>query len=203
MTHPLVYAGWFAAIVILFLLLRWAWARRTLKAEAVEDYAQRRLDRAGTIRNVSAEAFERLFVAAYEPRWALYAAGALAGAAALTYPAIFLLANLWIWGFEASGAGPWFDVGYYPWMFYIFFGLVAIWAICAAVAARLHHLRQPEGFQAALARARGEPLDDVKLPRPRPKWARRAVPNPPGRVRAGSSPGSDGDLVDGADGGGE
>ena len=51
--------------------------------------------------------------------------------------------------------GPWYDVGYWPWMFYIFFGMCGVWAFTAAVVARIHHARAPEPFQAALARAVG------------------------------------------------
>ena len=79
--------------------------------------------------------------------------------------------------------GPWYDAGYYPWMFYMFFGFCLVWALCGAVMARIHHARAPESFNAALARARGEPFDDIVIPRKRPKWAVKAVPDPknPGR----------------------
>ena len=188
MSSPfLLLIGFFSLFSVLF-LVRWAVARHQLTREAAEEFETRKASRPVSVKGVEAETFKSVYVAAHEPRWALYASAALAAALALTYPAVLVLTNLWSWGYaalglEASGDQPWFDVGYYPWMFYMFFGLVAVWALTGAVAARLHHRRAPEAFNAALARARGEPLDDVVIPRQRPKWSplrgqRPAAPKP-------------------------
>ncbi|MFT6461098.1 MAG: hypothetical protein ACJA0Y_000594, partial [Maricaulis maris] len=56
-----------------------------------------------------------------------------------------------------------------------------------AVVARIHHARTPENFNPALARARGEPLDEVAIPRKRPKWAVDALSG----AKSGASPTSD------------
>ncbi|MCW5725563.1 MAG: hypothetical protein KIS81_11495 [Maricaulaceae bacterium] len=155
------------------LIVRWALARAALRAEAAAEYEERLRSRPGTVAGVERTAFIRLYAAAFEPRWALYAAAALAGAVAVTPLALSGLVIVWDALWRLNGAPPLFAAGYYPWMFYMFFAVVGVWALCGWLAARIHHLRAPEPFQAALARARGEPFDAVEIPRPRPKWARR------------------------------
>lgn len=158
--------------------VRWLAARRRLMEDARLEYAERQSSKPGTIRGVDAETFERIYVAAYEPRWALYIAFAIIAAIAVTPLAAIALVSLWPILVMPLDGGPWYEPGYYPWMFYMFFGFCGIWALAGAVVARLHHARAPEPFNPALARARGEPLDDVVIPRPRPKWARQARPDP-------------------------
>lgn len=173
MGNPFVVAAVMAAIAAAGLLLRWLFAVGPLRKEARREYAERQGDRAHTIKDVSEAEFVRIYMGGYAPRWAVYAAGALLGAIVITAPAVVGLVGLWNWLLAVTGAGDIFAPGYYPWMFYMFFGLVGAWAFCGFVAARLHHARAPEPFQAALMRARGESLDDVEIKRPRPKWAKR------------------------------
>lgn len=181
--NPLVLAGIAGLIAAAAFFLRWIASHRRLMEDARAEYRERCESKPATVKGVDAATFERLYVAAYEPRWALYIAFTLILAIAVTPLAGFGLMALWpilVLGLEA---GPWYDVGYYPWMFYMFFGMCGVWAFCGFVVARIHHARSPEPFVPALARARGEPLDDVVIPRKRPKWAVRAVPDPknPGR----------------------
>ena len=160
------------------LLSRWVAARINLAADARAEYAERVLSKPGTIKGVEEAVFVKLYVGAHEPRWALYMPIALLTATLATPLAAIALVAFWPVFTSMLDGGPWYDVGYYPWMFYMFFGFCGLWAFCAAVVARIHHARSPEAFQPALARARGEPLDDVVLKRGRPKWAIKARPNP-------------------------
>lgn len=178
MIGPFGYAALFALTAASAFFLRWLAARRRLTVEAREEYEERVATKAGTVKGVDERAFVRLYVAASEPRWALYAAGALLLAVLITPPAGIGLMLVWpLITQNLLDGGPWYDVGYYPWMFYMFFGMVAVWAVCAASVARIHHARAPEPFNAALARARGEPLDNIEIKRPRPNWAKKARPS--------------------------
>ncbi len=132
------------------------------------------IDRAHTIEGIDEKAFVRIYRDGYAPRWTIYAALTLLAAILITAPAVMGLLGFWNWITALAGASDVFAPGYYPWMFYMFFGLVGAWALCGFVAARFHHQRAPESFNAALMRARGEPLDEVEIRRARPKWARRA-----------------------------
>ena len=183
LTHPFTLAALIALVAAAAFLVRWVAARRRLMEDARIEYAERCESKPATVKGVDAAAFERLYVQAYEPRWALYAAGALVLAMAVTPAAALGLVALWPVIVMGLDGGPWYDAGYYPWMFYMFFGFCLVWALCGAVMARIHHARAPESFNAALARARGEPFDDIVIPRKRPKWAVKAVPDPknPGR----------------------
>jgi len=154
--------------------VRWFVSIAGLRRDAAEEYSGRQLDRAQTIEGVSEAEFIRIYVDGYSPRWTVYAALALISAILITPFAITGLLAFWDWVTAYVNASDVFAPGYYPWMFYLFFALVGAWAFCGFVAARFHHKRAPEGFNAALMRARGEPIDDVVIRRARPKWARRA-----------------------------
>lgn len=178
MIGPFGYAGLIALVLAAAFVLRWLAARRRLMEDARMEYEERSETKKSTIKGVDEASFVRIFVAAAEPRGALYAAAALVAAVIVSPPAGILLMTIWPFITQnLLDGGPWYDVGYYPWMFYMFFGMVAVWAVCAAGVARIHHARKPEPFNAALARARGEPLDDVEIVRPRPKWAKKARPS--------------------------
>ncbi len=170
------------------LLSRWVAARINLTADARTEYGERLLTKPGTIKGVEEAVFVKLYVAAHEPRWALYIPLALLSAALATPLVAIALTAFWPVFTSMLDGGPWYDVGYYPWMFYMFFGFCGLWALCAAIVARIHHARAPEAFQPALARARGEPLDDVVIVRPRPKWAVKARPDPKPGTRPAAKP---------------
>lgn len=174
MTDPFLIAAILAILAATGLLMRWFVATASLRRDAREEYASRAVDRAHTIEGVDEAGFVRIYVDGYAPRWTIYAALTLFAAMLITAPAVMVLLGLWNWITAFFSAGDVFAPGYYPWMFYLFFGLVGAWAFCGFVAARFHHQRAPESFNAALMRARGEPLDEVEIRRARPKWARRA-----------------------------
>lgn len=166
-----------ALIAAGLLVLRWALARAALLKDAKEEYDARSVDRPGTVAGVERDDFIRIYVSANEPRWALYAAGALLGAVILTFPGLLLLNTIWEGVRAATGASDVFAPGYYPWMFFMAFGLVGTWAVSGMIASSLYYRRAPEGFEAAMMRARGTPIEDVEVRRRRPKWARRARPD--------------------------
>ncbi|MHA6287873.1 hypothetical protein [Maricaulis sp. CAU 1757] len=170
--------------------LRWWLARRRLRADARAEYEERCQSKPGTVRGVDRAAFETLYIGAYEPRWALYVAFALLAAIAVTPVAAIILVLLWPLLILPLDGGPWYEPGYYPWMFYMFFGFCAIWAVTGAIVARIHHARSPEPFNPALARARGEPLDNVVIPRKRPEWAKKARPEWAKKARPDPKPGT-------------
>lgn len=186
MTDPFLIAALLALITAAGLVVRWFVATARLRHDAREEYAGRLIDRAHTIAGVDEAGFVRAYVDGYAPRWTIYAAAALLAAILITPPAVMGLLAFWNWITAFVGASDVFAPGYYPWMFYMFFGLVGAWALCGFVAARFHHQRAPESFNAALMRARGESLDAVAIKRARPKWARRA------RIIADGAPNEEG-----------
>lgn len=189
--NPLILAAILGLVAAAAFFIRWIASRRRLMEDARAEYRERCESKPATVKGVDDVTFERLYVAAYEPRWSLYIAFTLILAIVVTPAAGIGLMALWpilVLGLEA---GPWYDVGYYPWMFYMFFGICGVWALCGFVVARIHHARAPEAFIPALARARGEPLDDVVIPRKRPKWAVRAVPDPRNSGRTGTDTASE------------
>lgn len=190
LSNPFALAALTALVAAAAFLVRWVAARRRLMEDARIEYAERCESKPATVKGVDAATFERIYVKAYEPRWALYVAGTLILAVAITPLAALALVALWPIVVMGLDGGPWYDEGYYPWMFYMFFGFCLIWALCGAVMARIHHARAPEPFVPALARARGEPFDDIVIPRKRPKWAVKALPDPknPARRDGGAEP---------------
>lgn len=175
------------ALVALFAgaaLLRWAFAVRALRGDARAEYAERAKAKPATINGVSEDTFIRLYVDGFQPRWALYAAGGAAAALLISPPALILVPTIYDLIWEASGAPEWAGHTGYVYMFSLFFALCFIWAVVAATFARLAHQNTPEPFHHALARARGEPIPEDTGWRRRPKWARRARPDPAPDERA-------------------
>jgi hypothetical protein len=169
------------ALVALFSLATLAWwaiKARALKAEAREEYAARLKDKPATIAGVSETDFVSLYFTSFQPRWALYGAGGSASVLAVSPLALVAVPAAYEVVWRAGGAPDWGGSTGYVYMFVLFFGLVLIWALVAAWFARRHHMRTPEPFNHALARARGEPLPEDTGWRRRPKWARRVRPDP-------------------------
>ncbi|KAA5803802.1 hypothetical protein F1654_08360 [Alkalicaulis satelles] len=171
----------FAAALVAFslaCLVRWALAVRALRADAADEYAGRARDKPASVKGVSEDAFIRLYVQSFQPRWALYAALAT-GLTLVLAPLMIVIAGavyhvLWTLG----GAPEWGGRIGYVFLFSQFFGMIALWALVAGVVARFYWLRAPEPWTHALARARGEPIPEESTWRRRPKWARRVRPDP-------------------------
>jgi hypothetical protein len=150
---------------------------RALRADAAEEYADRTATKPATVRGVSEADFTRLYVKSFAPRWAFYLAAGCAIAIALSPVALVIIPAVYDQLWLAGGAHDWAGRGGYVFMFTVFFGVVAFGALPAFVLARLHHIRAPEPFTHALARARGEPIPEETGWRRRPKWARRVRPD--------------------------
>jgi hypothetical protein len=159
-------------------LVWWAIKSRALRREAREEHAKRVTDKPATVAGVSEAEFTSLYVKSFSPRWALYGSGGAASVLAVSPVALIAVPAAYEAVWRAGGAPDWGGSTGYVYMFVLFFGLVLIWAMVAAVFARLHHVRTPEPFHHALARARGEPLPEDTGWRRRPKWARRVRPDP-------------------------
>jgi len=163
-----------AGVFVLFVLAclaRWILAVRSLKEDARAEYATRVADKPRTINGVSEADFVDLYVKSFQPRWTLYAAAGVLAALLVSPPALIAVPALYDALWRSGGAPEWGGRTGYVFMFSLFFGIVFVWASVAAIFARLHHMRSPEPFNHALARARGEPIEDTGW-RPRPKWAR-------------------------------
>lgn len=189
-THALILAGLILGF-ILVCLVRWALAVRSLKDEARAEYQTRQTDKPATVANVSEDAFERVYVASFQPRWMLYAAGGAAAALLVSPPSMVLVPLVYDWIWRLSGTPEWGGRAGYVYMFSLFFAMTLIWALVAAIFARLFHKHSPEPFTHALARARGEPIPEDTGWRRRPKWARRVRPDP----RPDPRPGADADAL--------
>lgn len=181
MISSYVYLTAALALLIAFgFLVRWYLARRSLHADAREEYADRSATKPATVKGLTEDQFVSLYVLGHQPRWTLYAAGALAMAVALSPVILLLVTAVYELFWQAAGAPDWAGRGGYVFMFSLFFGTIFLWALVGGAFARAFHKRTPEPFTHALARARGEPIpDEVPLhARPRPAWARRARPGP-------------------------
>lgn len=170
-----------AAIVLVFslaCLAGWAWAVRGLKRDAQVDYAERETDRPKTIDGVGAAEFVSIYVRSYQPRWALYAAGGATSVLVAAPVALLVISQVYTALWRMGGSVPWAGPTGYVFMFVLFFGTALAASVVAAGFARQFHRNAPEPFNHALARARGEPLPEETTWRRRPKWARRARPDP-------------------------
>ncbi len=168
---PLYILPALALVFAVVCLVLWALFVRCLTTEARFEYTARRATRPVTVDGIEEDVFVRLYVSCFQPRWMLYTAGALLAVIVIS-PAAFVATPLlydMIW--RVLGAPEWGGRTGYVFMFSLFFGIVFIWAFIAALFARFHHLRAPEPFNHALARARGQPIEDTGW-RARPKWAR-------------------------------
>jgi hypothetical protein len=175
---PIQILAGLVAVFGLVNLARWALAVHSLRGDAADEYATRQRNKPATITGVSQTDFVRLYVASFQPRWTLYAAGAAAAVLVVSPAALILtpMAYEQIW--QMNGAPEWGNRTGYVFMFSLMFALCFIWALVAAAFARLYHQRTPEPFHHALARARGEPIPEETAWRRRPKWARKVRPNP-------------------------
>ncbi len=173
-----------AACVLVFIaacLVHWRLAVARLKTDAKAEYADRQAHKPRTVTGVDEATFAALYVRSFQPRWAPYAAIAAVAALLLTPVAMVAVPALYDMIWRAGGSPDWAGRGGYVFMFSLFFGMVAVWAAAAAVVARIAHQRAPEPWSYALAAARGEPIPEETGYRRRPKWARRARPDPKDR----------------------
>ena len=148
-----------------------------LRRDADDEYADRVATKPATVNGVSRDAFLKLYVRSFAPRWAFYLAAGCLIAVGLSPVALLVIPAVYDQIWAANGAADWAGRGGYVFMFTVFFGVVAVGAFPAFLLARFHHAGAPEPFTHALARARGEPIPEETGWRRRPKWARRARPD--------------------------
>ncbi len=116
----------------------WAWRREQGDAHAL---------------SLSQAQFRRAYFRAHGPRGQLYALGVGVACAIVATPALVLLAAVWRVGWIAGGRARDFGEGTLIWMFFMFFGLIAVWTGVSALAARRFHSRRPADLDEEIARA--------------------------------------------------
>lgn len=168
----------FALLVAGGFMLRWYLARRSLHVDAREEYADRVQYKPATVKGLDENQFVAVYVSSHQPRWALYAAGALIAAVAASPAVLIAVTAVYEIIWQMAGAPAWGGRTGYVFMFALFFGTVFLWALIGGAFARAFHKRSAEPFNHALARARGEPIPETETYRRRPAWARRVRPDP-------------------------
>ncbi|NIR61396.1 MAG: hypothetical protein GWO02_18820 [Gammaproteobacteria bacterium] len=69
-------------------------------------------------------------------------------------PVLIVLRALWRLGWRLSGEPPMFAEGLLMWQFYLFFGLIACWALIAGLVMQRYHRNRPRELRYELARER-------------------------------------------------
>ena len=128
-------------------VMRW----RSARIEAPQAYAVW-ADRSGQ-EPVDEAVFVRAYLNVHGPRGQYYVLGAGLAAIIITPIAFIMLPGIWHLGWVASGE----PAAYTPrmtliWQFYMFFGLIGVWAGVAALAAYLFHARRPGPLDAEVKR---------------------------------------------------
>jgi hypothetical protein len=89
------------------------------------------------------------FIAAWRqavfPSGFVYAGAAIIAAFAITPIALGLMSSAWYFFWRMAGQPLQFSEGTIIWQFYLFFGIILVWAACAAIAAwRYHRIVRPD-----------------------------------------------------------
>jgi len=138
----LVLMGVIALTFAVRALIGWQQVCRDARA----DYNYKRAN--GMVPDVmTQETYEQIYRRVYAPRGPLHVAGAMLAILAATPLAML--------GFEAglnliynlSGQSRVIEPGYLVWQFFLFFGMIAVWAGIAYLAARRYHLTAPGSLQ--------------------------------------------------------
>src|SRR5690606_11963855 len=109
---------------------------------------------ASDIEGLDERAFQRAYFRAFGPRGALHAYAGAALAALASAPALIVLGAAWRIGWRLSGEPELFKQGSLIWQFYLFFGLIAVWAITAGFVMQHYHRNRPRELRYELARER-------------------------------------------------
>lgn len=141
-----VLPGFFVLLALVTLAMGAAalFMRRGAARDAREVYARRREESPGSLRGLDEAGFTRAFLRAHGPRGQIFITAALAAALVLTPLLMAGLDLAWRLFWAQAGRPAFYAPGVLMWQFYMFFGLVGVWAALAALAARLHH-RRPRG----------------------------------------------------------
>ena len=142
---------WIIAIFVLFgfwaLFIGWKYTSSKADARAVYD-ANQPFDK--RLKSMDFSVYERVYIRAFGPRPAIYAALSTL-TALITMPLCFVLSEtifnlLW----NNSGQDEVMDYGLAPWLFFVTLIMIAIWISIGAVFVRLYYLNKPQSFDKEL-----------------------------------------------------
>lgn len=147
-----IVAG-FAALALLQAIL-FAWRRSTVARRSVQEWRARAARGDKRLEGLTRDEFVRVYRRVYGPRGQVYVLAGLAAAVASTPIVLAALAGVWRWAWIASDRPVAYAPGDLVWQFYLFFGLIGVWAYIASRFAARHHRRRPGPLDHELARAR-------------------------------------------------
>jgi hypothetical protein len=122
--------------------------------ESARAWAERRDESSPEIDGLSESAFRRAWFRAHGPMGAIHGYIGLGLAALVTAPALLILGGLWRLGWRLADYPPQFREGLLTWQFYLFFGMIAIWALIAGAVMHRYHKHRPRELRFELARER-------------------------------------------------
>jgi hypothetical protein len=125
-----------------------------VRRESGEAWRERQEQNASELDGLDEPAYRRAYFRAYGPLGSIHAYVALALAALLTPPALIAYGAAWRLGWRLAGSPATFQPGYLVWQFYLFFALIASWAVVAGVVMRRHHRHRARELKYELARER-------------------------------------------------
>jgi len=96
---------------------------------------------------ISKEGYIRAYKRFHNPRSSAYVAATFAAILGLTWPAMGLLSVILEFVYNVSGRSRVIEPGFLVWQFFIFFGVIVIWAGIAYFMARRFHRRAPISFR--------------------------------------------------------
>lgn len=141
---------WLLVLGLLALGVRAWWGLRQATRDGREEWQFRQSRFPERAYGRSEEEFVRIHRRHAFPLGTLYGVGVVAVALLLSPVALGLMSavwhTLWIW----SGRPLNFSEGTLIWQFFLFFGLIAIWAGCAALAAWHYHRRPKKDLESLL-----------------------------------------------------
>lgn len=122
--------------------------------ESAEAWGEHREANAAELEGLDEAAFRRAYFRAHGPMGAIHGYVGLVLAALVTYPALALYGALWRLGWRLAGEPIMFQPGLLLWQFYLFFALIASWALVAGAVMRRYHRNRPRELRLELARER-------------------------------------------------
>ena len=147
---------WVLAILAVLALLSGArawFSYRKLTQDAEADWAYQVAHNMQDLR-LSEQSFVDVYRKVNAPRLPLYLAIGSALILGLT-PIVLGLLNVLLWGlWKLNGSSRVFEPGYLVWEFFIFFGVIALWALIGASVARRYHANGPGLMRDELIAAR-------------------------------------------------
>jgi hypothetical protein len=125
-----------------------------VRRESAGAWLERRETVASELEGLDEQAFRRAYFRAYGPLGAIHAYIGLALAALVTWPALTIFGALWRFGWGLAGEPFSFQPGLLMWQFFLFFALIASWALVAGAVMRRYHRHRPRELKFEIARER-------------------------------------------------